>query len=276
MGLVFNKKVLATSLVIIAAISVASITYNLGNTTENKNLQSSSIGTHPISTVIVPQEKLIGEKTFVVGSAISTAKFTTTNVNHLSANSQFILPWIKQALAISGISLTVTSTEWVIPTTIASPKFISANSTLTDVYFTEDDGNKIGRLVPLSNDMTEWTVPTASSRPFGMTTDSSGSVYFTEFDGNKVGRLVPSSNVITEWTVPTASSGPESISTDSFGNVYFTELTVNKVGRLVPSTNVITEWTVPTAGSGPLGLSTDSSGSVYFTELNVNKIGRLS
>ena len=185
--LAFNH-ILITTLGVIVAISIFSVAYTLGNLSEDKNLQTSSLGTNPTSTVIVPQEKLIGPKTLVVSSVTSNAKYTTTNVNYLYANGQFLLPWIKDAFAVSSGQITVTSTEWTIPTVSSAPYGIS-NDASGNVYFAESSGNKVGRLVPSTNVITEWTVPTVSSSPFGISNDASGNVYFAENGGNKVGRL---------------------------------------------------------------------------------------
>jgi streptogramin lyase len=71
-----------------------------------------------------------------------------------------------------------------------------------NIYFVEHNGNKIGRLSPDSNTITEWTIPTNSSGPTALAFDSSsGSLYFVENNTNKIGRLVLSTNTFTEWPV---------------------------------------------------------------------------
>ena len=77
------------------------------------------------------------------------------------------------------------------------------------LYFTENNTNKIGRLVLSTNSFTEWTVPTKSNyHGFQSIAFDSNShdIYFVEHNGNKIGRLAPDSNLFTEWTVPTKSN----------------------------------------------------------------------
>ena len=131
-------------------------------------------------------ETLVSPKISTTSVHTVTAKSTSTiSLPRVTAN--FVLPF-KQAFAITSTDLSVTLSEWAIPTTSSHPNAVSTDSS-GNVYFTESSGNKVGRLVPSTNVITEWTVPTASSNPFAVTTDSSGNVYFTESSGNKIGRL---------------------------------------------------------------------------------------
>ena len=111
------------------------------------------------------------------------------------------------------------------------PLAVSVDSSTGFVYFVEGNANKIGRLVPATNTITEWSVPTSSSLPLAVSVDSStGFVYFVEGNANKIGRLVPATNTITEWSVPTSSSLPISLCQSS-------EAGSNKrpVGALLPA-----------------------------------------
>jgi len=56
-----------------------------------------------------------------------------------------------------------------------------------NLWFTETNFNKIGRITPAGG-ITEFTIPTASSFPFGITAGPDGNLWFTEADGNKIGR----------------------------------------------------------------------------------------
>src|SRR5439155_321756 len=142
-----------------------------------------------------------------------------------------------------------------------------------NVYFTENallppsnfgsfnsgDGS-IGRLVPGTNVITFWQVPTANPILGKLATDSSGNVYFTEGNNthSKIGRLSPATNTISEWTLP-GSIVPSDIAVDSSGNVFFSVFGPT-VGRLVPTTSTITQWTI---GNNPQTVAVDNSGNVF-------------
>ena len=146
-------------------------------------------------------QKNAGVSTLQTSNAVETLvspKISTTSVHTVTAKStstislprvtaNFVLPF-KQAFAITSTDLSVTLSEWAIPTTSSHPNAVSTDSS-GNVYFIEYSDNIIGRLVPSSNVITEWTVPTANSHPYAVSIDSSGNVYFTESSGNKIGRL---------------------------------------------------------------------------------------
>jgi streptogramin lyase len=216
-----------------------------------------------------------------------------------------------EAVAIPADQVAVLIKSWAIPMTSNQNSSFALTSSFSgnEIYYVDSDSNKIGRLVPETNTITEWDIPTANSFPISIAYHPSGNVYFIEGNSNKIGRLVPETNTITEWTIQSNSSSGLSAGNNSgignnttqsaalavdssTGNVYFIEGNSNKIGRLVPETNTITEWTIQSNSSSGLSagnnsgignnttqsaaLAVDSStGNVYFIEGNSNKIGRL-
>jgi hypothetical protein len=58
-----------------------------------------------------------------------------------------------------------------------------------NLWFTEQVGNRIGRITP-AGVITEFSVGlTANSRPFGITAGPDGNLWFSEFAGNQIGRI---------------------------------------------------------------------------------------
>ena len=99
---------------------------------------------------------------------------------------------------------------------------ISSTFSGSNVYFVDANSNKIGRLVPSTNTITEWEIPTNSSSPVAIDVDTStGNVYFAEANGNKIGRLDTSTNTITEWEIPTNSSSPVALTKNSNNDEVF-------------------------------------------------------
>ncbi|HKC25815.1 MAG TPA: hypothetical protein VKF32_13795 [Thermoanaerobaculia bacterium] len=100
------------------------------------------------------------------------------------------------------------------------------------LWFTERTANKIGTAFSgTGGGLVEYTVPTASSAPLGITAGPDGNIWFTEQNGNKIGRITPA-GVITEYPIPTPGSGPTSICVGPDGNLYFTENSTSKIGKL--------------------------------------------
>jgi len=122
--------------------------------------------------------------------------------------------------------------------------------------------------------LTEWTVHTANSLPYGLSLDPSGNCcWFMEYSGNNLAHLDPSTGTFQEWALPTANAQPAGVATTTFSGqveVWGSELNTNKVFVFFPSTSTFKEFPLPTAGSGPQNLWIEPSGTsvrVWFTEV---------
>ncbi len=165
-----------------------------------------------------------------------------------------------------------TVTETAIPTASSNPFGIVAGPDGA-LWFTEFDGNKIGRITTVGA-VTETTIPTANSLPRGIVAGSDGALWFTERDGNKIGRIT-TAGAVTETTIPTANSSPLGIVAGPDGALWFTERAANMIGRITTA-GVVSETAVPTANSGPERIAAGSDGALWFTEFAGNKIGRIT
>ena len=144
---------------------------------------------------------------------------------------------------------TVSLTYWSVP--VSQNRISDMKSDFGEnIFYTYKNMNKIGRLDPETNIISEWTFD-VNSTISGISIDlRSGLIYFGYEDMNKIGRLHPGSNIVTEWALKnnstTDSSGLENLVFDSpSGKLYFTAASTNKIGRLDPQTNMVTEWSLP-------------------------------
>lgn len=135
----------------------------------------------------------------------------------------------------------VTLTYWSVPLFQDQVSNIASDFG-ENIYFSYANMNKILRLDPESNIVTEWTLRSNSSVSHISIDIRSGFIYFTYEGINKIGRLHPATNVITEWTL-NADSKLNSISFDSSsGKIYYTSEDTNQIGSLNPEINQVTEW----------------------------------
>jgi virginiamycin B lyase len=160
-------------------------------------------------------------------------------------------------------------TIWEIPgiqLVFGDVSVIVSSDSKGNVYIPVPLANKIARINLITNELTEWPIPTDNSMPYCVDVDANGNVWFTEYAGNKIGRLNPATNEITEWPIPTHNSGV-SVLDASGGFIYFVEAGAGKIGRLNPATNEITQWFISAyIGESPSqGLCVDSSANIWFT-----------
>jgi streptogramin lyase len=137
---------------------------------------------------------------------------------------------------------------------------------LISVIYAGFGGNLIKPVNGITNyTLTEWTVPTANSGPYGMSLDTSGNCcWFLEFFGNKLAHLDPTTGTFQEWPLPTANAQPTGVTTTVFSGqmmVWGTEFNANKVFVFYPSSNTFYEFTLPTTNSGPEYISIEPSGA---------------
>jgi virginiamycin B lyase len=77
--------------------------------------------------------------------------------------------------------------EFTVPTPSSLPMGIAAGPD-GDMWFTEDDANKIGR-VTTKGAIKEFPIPSPNSGPNRIATGPDGNLWFTETNQNKIGRL---------------------------------------------------------------------------------------
>jgi hypothetical protein len=140
-------------------------------------------------------------------------------------------------------------------------------------WFTENAGNKIGRITTSGLITNEYPIPTANSGPQAIAVGPDSALWFTESTGNKIGRI-STSGVITEYPIPTANSSPQGIVTGPDGLVWFTESRANQIGSITTS-GTITEYGVLTSNSQPTGITTDGW-VLWFTETAGNNVGMIT
>ena len=145
-----------------------------------------------------------------------------------------------------------------------------------NLWFTEIYANKIAKISPITDDITDYNVPTANSEPTDIVRGFDGNLWFVEEQGNKIGKLSPENGMITEYSVPTTKAFPDNITASPDGNLWFTEFYTNKIGNISPSTDIITEYNIPIANAGPAGIAMGPDGNLWFTESSINKIGEIS
>ena len=142
-------------------------------------------------------------------------------------------------------------TEFPVPLGASSIHGISGISGLIsgpdgNLWFIESSNNEIGligRINPAGN-ITEFSLPTASSEPAGLISGPDGNLWFIESSNNEIGligRITPAGN-ITEFPVPLsyADSGVSEIIFGSDGNLWFTVMAPAElngpidIGRITP------------------------------------------
>jgi virginiamycin B lyase len=199
---------------------------------------------------------------FLESTIMSRAKTTAVAFSALS--------WAGVAFGASPPPGTIS--EFAVPTAGSQPTAIATGPDGA-LWFTEEAGNKIGRITT-DGVVTEFALPTVASNPVGIVAGPDGALWFTEFAGNKIGRIT-TDGVVTEYPLGTPGSQPNLLTVGQDGALWFTEYGNVNIGRITTS-GVITEFAIPTPHSGPLQVVPGADGNLWFVESGANKIGRIT
>jgi streptogramin lyase len=117
-----------------------------------------------------------------------------------------------------------------LPHAASGPKFVTIGPD-GNPWFTEYDGDRIGRVNVTAGTITEFPLA-AGSHPQMIATAPDGTLWFAESGTNKIGHITVN-GTITEYTVPTPNSHPYGVSIGADGSVWFTEEYSAKIGHLM-------------------------------------------
>ena len=121
------------------------------------------------------------------------------------------------------------------PTPAAKPASINFVPGSDSLWFPETNTNKIAR-IDKSRKISEYTIPTAGSKPMDIRHGPDGAMWFVESAVGKVGRIDVKGK-ITEFSVGDANASPTALIAKN-GAMWFTEVGSGSIGKLTPSGEV--------------------------------------
>jgi virginiamycin B lyase len=188
---------------------------------------------------------------------------------------------IRRACAVAIFCASVASaqevTEYKLPNPNAQPNYIATSPDGT-VWFTEFEGNKVGKIAP-DGELTEYPLSLPASRPLGIVVTADGSAWFAESGSSQIGRITTNGQLTEFRTAPLGGpfGDPFRVCASAAGAIYFTEYNTSRIGR-IGSDGAFASFSIP-PGRGPWACAADAEGNVWFTEwanFNGPTLGRLS
>jgi virginiamycin B lyase len=146
-----------------------------------------------------------------------------------------------------------------------------------NLWFTEENGNRIGRIT-VGGAITEFTAGlTAGAKPVEIVAGPDGRLWFTQLGRTKIGAIT-TSGAITEYPSGSNLNAPaDGIAVGPDGALWFTEFLSGGsswVGRMTTAGTLTDEFLLP-FGSGPGDITSGPDNRLWFTEAN-GKIGAIS
>lgn len=136
-----------------------------------------------------------------------------------------------------------------------------------NIWFAEENGNRIGRLTP-GGVLTEFSLANSGSRPHGLVT-ASGGVVFTEIAG-RIGQIT-AGGVVSEFA---SGNAPKEIAPGPFSEFWWSDPLHD---LLLPTDGLGGGFggTALAAGSHPEGVTAGQAGDLWIAENGSGKIARL-
>lgn len=122
----------------------------------------------------------------------------------------------------------------------------------------------------------QYPIPTASSRPAGITLGADAQLWFTEFATSKMGQLT-NNGKIGEVVTPSKHAGPNGVASGPGPNlnVWFTETDIAKVAQITTTGPPYTEYKLPVTTARPSGITLGSDGNMWITDPGTDSIWRV-
>jgi streptogramin lyase len=180
------------------------------------------------------------------------------------------------AIGAAPAAATPTITEFPLPHAGSGPVGTTLRPGGLLQWFTEADGNRIGRISPTRlNEFSAGLSPGA--RPSHMAATPDRWIWFTEPGVNKVGRIDHNTTEIFEFSTGiTPGAGPDAITAGPDGNAWFTETLGGHIGRVNSATGEITEFPVLAPPASATGIAAGPDGALWFTQPSLDRIVRMT
>lgn len=172
---------------------------------------------------------------YVTAYAIPTAAGEPTNIIALGPGQVWYT--LQDASAIGKLVVAgngqATFNQYPTPTANSAPYDLAYDGQY--IWFTELQGNRIGRLTPSNGAIVEYPIPTANSQPMGIAVAPDGTVWFVERAGNKIARFKPATSTFDEFAYPVAGALPEDVGLSQNDSIWFTAPGLNLVVNFFPN-----------------------------------------
>ena len=134
------------------------------------------------------------------------------------------------------------------------------------LWFTVQQGNRVGRLDPKTGEIKTVTPPTDKARPYGMAVNSKNVVFFVEFGAPKIASIDPQTMAIKEYPLPDAGARPRRLAFSDDDTIWYTDFARGMLGRLDLKTGNVKEWPSPSGPkSEPYGI-VFTKGALWYNE----------
>lgn len=168
--------------------------------------------------------------------------------------------------------------DWVLPVPDADPHGLTVDAK-GQVFWAEVQGFHLGRLDPVSGEMTRYPMDSSGKnkgRGHTPIVDSKQNIWYTVIAGDMIGKWDRQTQKTQVWKIPTAGGAPYGIMMDrEERNLWFAEFRACKIAKFEIATERFTEYEALTRPCLIRRMSVDLEGNAWYAGFSSGKIGRL-
>lgn len=142
-----------------------------------------------------------------------------------------------------------------------------------DVWFTNPNKNKFGKVDGSTMKITQWTSPTPDSYPRRLEIASDDFIWFDEFNAGKMARFDPKTQEFKEYKLPGPDPTPYGMGIDSQGYIWYNSHHQDTIGRVDPQTGKVTEYPFPHSELCAREFFRDAQGRMWYGTNPNNRVG---
>jgi virginiamycin B lyase len=150
------------------------------------------------------------------------------------------------------------------------PHTLIFNEDQTQIWFTLQGSDMIGRLIIETEEVNLIKTPTKNSRPYGIAVGPDGTLWVAAFAKPMLLRVDSKTMRINEVNLPRPETRPRRLEVSTDGRVWYVDYRGGKLGMYVPDTGKIREWAMPSGEKArPYGMEIDAEDRLWFVETGV-------
>ena len=144
------------------------------------------------------------------------------------------------------------------------------------VWIAHLGANELGRVDPVSGQLTGVPLPDPAARPRRLAVTPDGTVWYTDYARGYLGALDPATGRVREWRSPGGNAGPYGISIGTDGRIWYCEAKTGSMIAFDPKTQQMTVVPIPTPGAIVRHMVTDTTrGRVWLALSGTGRIGEI-
>jgi virginiamycin B lyase len=142
-----------------------------------------------------------------------------------------------------------------------------------NVWFTDPDSNRIGRIDQKTLSVSQWELPTPNAGARRLQVARDGVIWVAEFRANKLAGFDPATKHFREFVLPGPEPSPWAMAFDANGYLWYSSYNMDEVARFDIKSGKATRYPFPHSEIAVQEFIRDSAGRIWYGSPANHKVG---